>query len=125
MTIDLGDAVEQEVLQRYDALIPFRSRGDAEVLALAKARGYIVESDDQAVRSAALVVKILQGRTTISEASRQYDLPPSEIESWTDQARAGMEWSCAREKWEAPQETPDQTRAFLKGIILLASATRP
>ena len=32
-------------------------------------------------RKSALVLEIIQGKTTISEASRQFDLPPSEIES--------------------------------------------
>ncbi len=42
-------------------------------------------------RKSALVLDIIQGKTTVSESSRQFDLPPSEIESWIDQARAGME----------------------------------
>ena len=33
---------------------------------------------------------IIQGKTTVSESSRQFDLPPSEIESWIDQAKAGI-----------------------------------
>lgn len=32
-------------------------------------------------RKSALVLKIIQGKTTVSEASRQLDLLPSEIES--------------------------------------------
>jgi len=31
-------------------------------------------------RKSALVLEIIQGKTTISEASRQYDLTPSEVE---------------------------------------------
>ena len=42
-------------------------------------------------RKSALVLEIIQGKTTIAEASRQFDLPPSEIEEWMDQGRAGME----------------------------------
>ena len=42
-------------------------------------------------RKAVLVLDIIQGKTTVSESSRQFDLPPSEIESWIDQAKAGME----------------------------------
>jgi transposase-like protein len=42
-------------------------------------------------RKSALVLDIIQGKTTVSESSRQFDLPPSEIESWIDQAKAGME----------------------------------
>ena len=42
-------------------------------------------------RKSALVLEIIQGQTTIAEASREFDLPPSEIEEWMDQGRAGME----------------------------------
>jgi len=44
-----------------------------------------------AKRKSALVMEILQGKTTVAEASRAYDLPPSEIETWIDEARRGME----------------------------------
>jgi transposase-like protein len=55
-----------------------------------------VEMDEEikrwtARRKSALVLDIIQGKTTVSESSRQFDLPPSEIESWIDQAKAGME----------------------------------
>ena len=33
-------------------------------------------------RKSALVMEIFQGKTTVAEASRAYDLTPSEIESW-------------------------------------------
>ena len=42
-------------------------------------------------RKSALVLEIIQGKTTLSEASRQFDLAPSEIEKWMDDAEAGME----------------------------------
>ena len=42
-------------------------------------------------RKSALVMEIFQGKTTVSEASRAYDLPPSEVESWMEDARSGME----------------------------------
>ena len=35
-----------------------------------------------AKRKAALVVEIIQGKTSISEASRAFDIAPSEIEEW-------------------------------------------
>ena len=35
-------------------------------------------------RKSALVLEIIQGKTTVSEASRQYDLAPSEIEEWIE-----------------------------------------
>lgn len=44
-----------------------------------------------AKRKSALVLDIIQGKTTVSEASRQYDLSPSEIEQWVDDAKRGME----------------------------------
>lgn len=44
-----------------------------------------------AKRKAALVTEIIQGKTTVSEASRSFDIPPSEIEEWIDEAKRGME----------------------------------
>ena len=44
-----------------------------------------------AKRKSALVVEIIQGKTTISEACRTYDLPPSEIEGWVEDGKKGME----------------------------------
>jgi transposase-like protein len=41
-------------------------------------------------RKSALVVEIIQGKTTVSEANRQFDLPPSEIESWIDDGKRGL-----------------------------------
>lgn len=36
-------------------------------------------------RKSALVLEIIQGKTTVAEASRAYDLPPSEIEKWVEE----------------------------------------
>src|SRR5690606_41865383 len=44
-----------------------------------------------AKRKSALVMEIIQGKKTVAEASRQFDLPPSGVEESIDQARAGME----------------------------------
>lgn len=44
-----------------------------------------------AKRKAALVMKIIQGKTTVAEASRLFDLLPSEIEGLVDEAKKGME----------------------------------
>ena len=44
-----------------------------------------------AKRKSALVLYIIQGKTTVSEASRSYDLSPSEVETWVDDAKRGME----------------------------------
>jgi transposase-like protein len=37
-----------------------------------------------AKRKSALVLEIIQGKTTVSEACRQFDLPPAEIEEWVN-----------------------------------------
>ena len=42
-------------------------------------------------RKSSLVLDIILGKTTVSEAARQFDLSPSEIEDWVDQGKAGME----------------------------------
>ena len=42
-------------------------------------------------RKSALVLEIIQGKTTVAEASRAHDLPPSEIESWVEDGKRGME----------------------------------
>lgn len=52
--IDVEHPAEQEALQAYDARPAFRGRGDAEVLALAASRAYIVASDERAMRSTVL-----------------------------------------------------------------------
>lgn len=44
-----------------------------------------------AKRKAALVMEIIQGKSTVAEASRAFDLAPSEIETWLDEAKRGME----------------------------------
>ncbi len=43
-----------------------------------------------AKRKTALVVEIIQGKTTVAEASRAYGLSPSEIEGCIDEAKRGM-----------------------------------
>lgn len=42
-------------------------------------------------RKSALVLDIIQGKTTVAEASRAYDLSPSEVEQWVDDGKRGME----------------------------------
>ena len=44
-----------------------------------------------AQRKSALVIESIKGKTTVSEASRSYELTPSEIENWVDDARKRME----------------------------------
>lgn len=53
VSVDLSNADEQQALARFDGLPAFRGRGDAEVLALATTRGYLVGSDERAIRRVA------------------------------------------------------------------------
>nr|WP_293716542.1 DUF1153 domain-containing protein [Stenotrophomonas sp. UBA7606] len=39
----------------------------------------------------ALVLEIIQGKTTAAAASHQLDLTPAEIESWVEDGKRGME----------------------------------
>ena len=49
------------------------------------------------MRKTALVIEIIQGKTTVAEASRSFDLSPSEIEGWVDDARRRMR--CGQIRW--------------------------
>lgn len=42
-------------------------------------------------RKSALVVEIIQGKTTVVAASRQFDLTPAETESWVEDSKHCME----------------------------------
>lgn len=44
-----------------------------------------------AKRKSALVLDIIQGKATVAEASRAYDLSPSEVEGWVEDGKRGME----------------------------------
>ena len=73
--------------------------------------------DDQikrwtAKRKAALVVEIFQGMTTVAEASRSYNLPPSEIESWINDAKKGMENALKANPTDVREEYEKQLSAL-------------
>lgn len=63
-----------------------------------------------AKRKSALVIEIIQGKTTVSEASRSYDLTPSEIENWVDDARKGMENALKTNPLDVRQQYEKQLR---------------
>jgi transposase-like protein len=65
-----------------------------------------------AKRKAALVTEIIQGKTTTAEASRAFDLPPSEIEEWVEDGRRGME-NALRAK---PLEIKEQYERQIKDL---------
>jgi transposase-like protein len=41
-------------------------------------------------RKSSLVIQILKGQTSIAEAAREFDITPSEIESWLEDAQRGI-----------------------------------
>ena len=63
-------------------------------------------------RKSALVLEIIQGKTTVAEASRQFDIPPSEIESWVEDGKRGME-KALRAK---PEDVREQYERRLKDL---------
>ncbi|WP_123299424.1 DUF1153 domain-containing protein [Comamonas sp. BIGb0124] len=65
-----------------------------------------------AKRKSALVMDIIQGKTTVAEASRAHDLTPSEIESWVDDAKRGME-NALRAK---PEDVREQYERQLRDL---------
>ena len=67
-----------------------------------------------AKRKSALVMEIIQGKTTVSEASRAYDLMPSEIENWVDEGKRGME-NALRAK---PEDVREQYERQLRDLQL-------
>ena len=65
-----------------------------------------------AKRKSALVLDIIQGKTTVAEASRQYDLSPSEVEQWVDDGKRGME----NAQRANPQDVREQYERQLKDL---------
>jgi len=65
-----------------------------------------------AKRKSALVLDIIQGKATVAEASRQFDLPPAEIEDWVNQAKAGMENSLRAK----PEDVREQYEREIKKL---------
>jgi hypothetical protein len=63
-------------------------------------------------RKSASVLDIIQAKTTVGESSRQFNLPPFEIESWINQAKSGME-NALKAK---PKDIPEQCESQLKAL---------
>ncbi len=63
-----------------------------------------------AKRKSALVLEIIQGKTTVAEASRAYDLPPSEIEDWVEEGKRGMENALRTKPLEVREEYERQLK---------------
>ena len=63
-----------------------------------------------AKRKTALVLDIIQGKTTVAEASRTYDLTPSEVEEWVDEGKRGMENALRTKPLEVKEQCERQLR---------------
>ena len=61
-------------------------------------------------RKAALVLEIIQGKTTVAEASRSFDLTPSEIEEWVEEGKRGMENALRTKPLEIREEYERQLK---------------
>ena len=63
-----------------------------------------------AKRKAALVLEIIQSKTTVAEASRSFDIPPSEIEEWVEEGKRGMENALRTKPLEVREEYERQLK---------------
>ncbi len=67
-----------------------------------------------AKRKTALILDIIQGKTTVAEASRAYDLPPSEFEEWVEEGKKGMENALRIKPLEIKEQYERQLRELQK-----------
>ena len=63
-----------------------------------------------AKRKASLVMDILKGKTTVAEASREFDLTPSDIQEWIDEAQRGMENALRAKPKDIQQQYEDRIK---------------
>lgn len=63
-------------------------------------------------RKSALVLEIIQGKTTVAAESRQFDLMLAEIEGWVDEGKRGLE-NALRAK---PEDVREQYGRQLKHL---------
>ncbi len=75
-------------------------------------------------RKSALVLGIIQGKTTVAEASRQYDLAPSEIEESIEHGKAAKD-NALRAKPEDVREEHERAIKALQEAYGEAMCYRP
>lgn len=79
-------------------------------------------------RKTALVIEIIQGKTTVAEASRSFDLSPSEMKGWVDGAKRGLENSLRanpldiREQYE--KQLKDLQEAYGEAMLELRAGKK-
>lgn len=59
-----------------------------------------------ATRKTALVVAIMQGKTTVADASRAHDISPPETRAGVDDAKRGMKNALLRQDGQAKRKSP-------------------
>lgn len=100
--------------QAYRLLSNDLCNNAAQVLTLKETTMSTLMEDDikrwTAKRKTALVLDIIQGKTTISEASRAFDLNPSEVEQWVDEGKRGMENALRTKPLEVKEQYEKQLR---------------
>ncbi len=67
-----------------------------------------------AKRKTALVMDIIQGKTTVSEAARAFDLAPSEIEEWLMTPNRAWRTLCAPNRWISASNSKSFRRPMAK-----------
>lgn len=77
-------------------------------------------------RKSALVLEIIQKRTTVSEAARQFDLGPAEIEGWVEDGKRGMENALRAKPEDVREQYERQLKEFQEadGEAMLALRAR-
>lgn len=65
-----------------------------------------------AKRKSVLVLDIIQGKTTVADASRAYDLSPLEVETWVEDGKRGMENALRAN----PQDVKEQYERQIKDL---------
>ncbi|WP_349039648.1 DUF1153 domain-containing protein [Pseudotabrizicola sp. 4114] len=73
-------------------------------------------------RKAALVIEMIQGKATVAEASRSFNLTPSEIEGWKEVAKRAMQNSLRAKPLDNREQFATQFKGLQEGLQADGSA---
>lgn len=65
-----------------------------------------------AKRKAALVTETMQGKRSVAEVSRAFDMPPSEIEEWVEEGGRGLENALRAKPLDVKEQYERQIKAL-------------
>jgi hypothetical protein len=71
-----------------------------------------------AKRKAALLIKIIQDKTTVADASRPFDLTPSVVEEWVDETRHGWRMRYGPSRWKSASSTRSRSMISRKPMVM-------